>query len=199
MWPLISGCCPAWLRRAAGIYLLVIAAGIVAFSLSSRSLPVTDTSWPASEPPRDAEERLNWASLYAGARVRASSWDNFHSHHPLFLIDGEASPTELEKWASLPATPFPWLEILFSGRHEISELVIRHAGWRETTAYTNDRYTLRCYSGKVLLAEFEVKNNTAPVARHTIACSGADRLRVTFDCTGPVNVARIYEVEAWGR
>jgi hypothetical protein len=187
-----------WGQRAFLLYGALTVVGVAAFVLHPTPDPWTPAVADAQPPPRDASGRTNWAALAAGARVRANEWDYFHSHHPLFLIDGEPEPSLSEKWASLPKDPYPWLEIALDGPHDIDEVVVRHAGWRESAAYTNDRYAVRCYRGDALVAEAGVIDNQEAVARHPLECPQTDRIRLDFDCTGRVDVARIYEVEAWG-
>jgi hypothetical protein len=188
-----------WRRGLIACYLGAVAAGVVAFARSTPPTPATDAYLSPAGPARDADLRVNWASMHGGARARASIWDHFRGHHPLFAIDGEAQPAEIEKWASLATTPSPWIEILLPGLHDVEEVVIRHAGWRERAAYTNRRYTVRCFRGEQSVAEVAVADNTAAVARHPIDCRSTDRVVVAFDCTIGEPVARIYEVEAWGR
>jgi hypothetical protein len=183
------------LIAALGAYLLILGIGIAAFLSTDTVTPFTPAVAANSELLGD---RVNWASLQSGARVRASGWEHFRSHHPLYLIDEEPDPSHEEKWASPTEQRFPWFEVVLDGERDIDVVTLRHGGWREGAEYTNDRYIIRCYRGDTLVSEVGILDNTAPVAEHDLACPAVDRIHVSFDCSGRVDVARIYEIEAWG-
>lgn len=188
----------SWVQRGATLlYLALFVVGCIAFLI--KTTPAVLTPAIPSGVPTVQEERVNWASVNHGGRVRASIWDPFRNHHPLYLIDQQSSPTETEKWASLSREPTPWVEVALPEVHDIEEIVLYHAGWREDSRLTNDRYLIRCYRGSLLVADLGVVDNREPIARHPLSCPGVDRIWVAFDCAGrSLDVARIYEIEAWG-
>lgn len=179
-------------------YLAAFAVGLIAFLVVPTPIPWTP-ALSSSATSLDDGGRVNWAALDSGGRVRASGYDHFRSHHPLYLIDGEANPTGIEKWASLSEEPTPWLEISLEEPRDLDEVVIYHAGWKEQAAFTNDRYTIRCFAGEDMVFEVGVLGNGEAIARHPVDCAGTDRIWVAFDCSsGLPDVARIYEIQAWG-
>lgn len=160
--------------------------------------PVTVRS--AAFPP--VGSRANLAAAGAGGRVRVSSYDAFAGHHPAFLLDGRRTAALLEKWASSGEDREPFVEVLLPAPSDVDEVVLAHAGGVENPVYTMERYTLRCLRGEEELFRQLVEGNTHPLARHAVSCSGVETVRVEF-APGPPRsaqaVARLYEVEVWGR
>jgi hypothetical protein len=135
-----------------------------------------------------------------GLRIKASSWDWFHGHHPLFAIDGEESPTALEKWASHPSDRHPELVIELPSPTNVEAVVITHAGAFESDMYTLTDYVITCINASGGDTEaMTVRNNHEAVASHRLHCRQASRLRISFLVEpheqSPRHVARIYEVE----
>ena len=180
------------------VYGIVVIIGVVAFLATPMPTPATEPFPGISSEEVAPDTRVNWAEAWRGGQVRASGWDHFRSHHPLYLIDGESHPTTTEKWATRAEDPFPWAEVVFPTTRNIDEIVLRLAGWRESPDFTNDRFIIRCLRGDELVNEIGVLDNTEPIARYTLSCPDTDRVWVWFDCTGPVDVGRLYEIEAWG-
>jgi len=180
------------------VYCVFVSIGVAAFLATSTPTPTTPLIPNVEEVGAAPDARVNWAEVWRGGRVRASGWDWFRSHHPLYLIDAESHPTSVEKWATRAEDPFPWVEVLLEQPRDIDEIVLYHAGWRESPAYTNDRYVIRCFRGDEMVDELGVTDNTESVARYSLTCPDTDRIWVWFDCTGPVDVVRLYEIEAWG-
>lgn len=143
----------------------------------------------------------NLAAWDLGPTVKASSY--FHDwsaqHHPAFLVDGRAHPSQVEKWASAPTDRHPWVEIDWREPHDLSRVVITHGGAFEDPSATTRRYRVRCV-GAVAGAPFvAVADNTQPVAVHPLPCAQARGVRLDFYPNDPADLVRIYEIEAWGR
>lgn len=190
---------PGWARRvltgAALVYIGVVAVGIVSVALGDPT-PTT----PALSPATTSDPDL--ALVARGARARVSSFHPSGQHHPVFLIDGQRRPaTTLEKWTSDLRDRTPWLEILLPTPVDFTVVEVVHAGIMESDAYTLGDYDLTCFAGERPLASLEVRGHRLDVARHPLACPGADRLRAQFHpgpAQGPRGVARIYEVRLLG-
>lgn len=152
-------------------------------------------------PPPIEGARLNLASQRHAARVRASSYDPFAQHHPVFAIDGRRVGPLLEKWASAGSDRAPWIEVLLPAPSRVDQVVVVHAGHVEDAVYTTDRYTVRCLLEGGEAGRVDVHANTASIARHPLGCERADSVRLDFivgDRSGPRGVARIYEIEVIG-
>lgn len=174
---------------------VLAATGLV---LARRPVPVSPRLDVAPPAPGD---RLNLALQRYGARVRASSYDPFAQHHPVFAIDGRRTGPLLEKWASAGRDRAPWLEVLLPRPARVDEVVIVHAGHVEDSAYTMARYSVRCLRSGEVAGRVDVNGNAEPIARHPLPCDRADAIRIDFavgDRSGPRGVARIYEVEVLG-
>ncbi len=179
-------------------YVILFAVGCAAFILSD--IPTPETPRFDSSMRSRAGARVNWASIRSGGRVRASGWDRFRNHHPLYLIDGEPYPGLVEKWATLREQRVAWIEILPDKPRSLSEITLFHAGWKENKGYTSRRYTIRCYRKDEMVAELRVTGNEEPIAHHPMECPDTDRVLIEFDrrASEADAVIRLFEVQAWG-
>ena len=119
-------------------------------------------------------------------------------HHPLFLVDGRAQPAIVEKWASAQHDRHPWVEILWRMPHDLERVVLRHAGWRETSAFTVRHYTIRCLDASGHGAMLEIVANQSAIATHALGCHQARGIRLEFE-RNEDDIVRLFEVETWGR
>lgn len=179
---------------------LALLAGAWLFGLWS--FVAADGHFEASLPRQRAEptDEHNLALWALGPTVRASSYfaDWLSQHHPLFLVDGLASPDLVEKWASGERDAKPWVEILWRKPHDLERVVIRHAGWLEPPAFTARRYTIRCLDAFGHGPSLDIDGNEEAVATHALRCAEARGIRIDFQRDGR-NLVRVFEVEAWGR
>ena len=145
-------------------------------------------------------ELCNLARWDFGPTVRASSFyaDWVNHHHPLFLVDGRASPELVEKWASAERDPHPWVEILWREEHTLERVVIRHAGSVEDSHLTARRYRITCLQAGKNGPSVDVDSNTKAVATHDLHCEGARGVHIDFERNGK-EMVRVFEVETWGR
>ena len=185
-----------------GLYLAVVGAATAVFA--SRR-PVAETPRYAVPVPRPGV-RADFAALSAGAVVRVSSFDWFHSHHPLYAIDGLAKPEKTEKWATPQKDRAPWIEIELAVRVDVDELDLVLAGAFEDKSLTNRDFVLRCLrdegAGEAVVNAQVVSGNEDPQPKFPLACPGTDRVRIEFRVE-PIgksrDVARVYEVSVWGK
>lgn len=168
-------------------------AALVAFVLAR---PAVEARFP----PRSAHPAglHDLAAMEYGPLVLASSYDPAAHHHPAFLVDRRARPTQLEKWASAPGDRRPWVEIHWIGPHDLSEVVVVHGAAFEGAVAPIRRYLITCLREGSPAAALAVEGNTQAVARHALACSAATGVRLDLLPPG-ADVVRLYEVEAWGR
>jgi hypothetical protein len=158
-------------------------------------------SWtaPVMQPPPAGEHNLAHYSF--GSTIRASSYykDVDAQHHPAFLVDGHPAPTLREKWTSAPSDRHPWIEVRWRQPRTLSYVVIKHAGWREDNQLTLRRYVLTClHQGSQTPLRVEVRNNDRAIAQHTFFCRQARGIHVDWTPNAPDDLARVFEVEAWG-
>lgn len=146
-------------------------------------------------------ERHNLAAARFGPSVRASSYfkDVYSQHHPAFLIDERRLPTNVEKWASRGDDRTPWIEIRWRGAHQLTSVVIAHAGTVEAETLTIHSYAVICLRQGAEPITLNVPDNRDSVATHPLSCSDAIGLRVEFVPNWWGDLARIYEIEAWGQ
>jgi hypothetical protein len=175
--------------------LLALAASAIAFA---REKPVSETQFPAFEPHPSAEHDL---ALYRyGSQVRASSvfWPNLH--HPGFVVDGYATPSGTEKWASAPDDSSPWIEVRWDKPRHVSRVVLTFSGRIEGMGTMRD-YTLTCLVKGQRTSELVVRGNADDTARHELRCDNAEGVRVEFRAgPGTANdLVRLYELEAIGQ
>ena len=191
------------LRRVAialgGALCLLWLLGLARFAAAR---PVNEVHFPRTAAP--TADRVNLAHFTRGPTVRVSSADSIHRHHPGYLVDGHAGARETEKWASTFGDEGPWIEIVLDGPHDVDEVALELASaHREHPDLTMRRYRIACFRAGAPdpLATAEVPDNRAAKPRHQLACPQADRVRVTFglEPRTPRDVARVYEVEVWGR
>jgi hypothetical protein len=181
----------------AGVGVLV-GSWVTGFALFLRASPVVTVTLPALAL-HPAEEHDLAAARY-GPTLRVSSYlaDAFRQHHPAFLVDERAHPTSVEKWASDVGDRKPWVEIHWRGVHDVSRVVIEHAGSVEDSGLTVHSYSLACLTASGKGPALAVTGNTEAVATHRLACSAATGLRVDFDAGGS-DIVRVFEIAAWGR
>jgi hypothetical protein len=192
-WLVVIG---AGLVALAGLWLLGLGRFVRAEPPFSVTLPVTST---AAAPPGDEVDLASWR---AGPTVRASSYhrDPFAHHHPAFVVDGRVGPTAVEKWMSAPGDQHPWIEVLWREPHDVSRVVIQHAGQYEADEYTLDRYRLTCLRAPgVTDGGVAITGNRARLAIHPLDCRGARGIRLDGQPRVAGDPVRIYELEAWGR
>lgn len=172
---------------------VVVVAGVVAFV---RAAPACEVQLPRlAEHPAARHDLVDFRY---GPLLRASSSALAQHHHPVFLVDGLASPSPLEKWASDSNDPRPWLELRWGSPRTVEEVALVLAGDYEGARNNEPSYTLRCLEAA---GELTVTGNTAPRPRHPLACSGATGLRIEFPPVqkAPRDIVRVYEVEVLGR
>jgi hypothetical protein len=180
---LVAFLAAAWLL---GLSRLLAAHGLIAVTLNRRDAP------PNGE--------HNLASFRYGPTIRASSYyrDPLAHHHPLFVVDERAEPTLQEKWTSSPGDEHPWIEVRWREPRRLGRVVIRHAGSRESDALTVRRYTIACLTESGAGRSVVVTDNESSVATHTLGCDFARGVRLDLHPERG-DLARIYEIEAWGR
>ncbi|MBI5490682.1 MAG: hypothetical protein HY905_25330 [Deltaproteobacteria bacterium] len=185
-----------------GLYLAVVGAATAVFA-GRRPVPETSRySVPAPLP----GVRTNFAALSGGAVLRVSSFDWFHSHHPLYAIDEQAKPDKTEKWATVQKDRAPWIEIELAVRVDVDEIDLVLAGAFEAKEFTNRDFVVRCLrdqgAGETVVAKREVSGNEDPRPKVPLACPGTNRVRIEF-LVEPIgksrDVARVYEVSVWGK
>ena len=169
-------------------------AGLVRFLLAGVGRDGVTIALPVTTPHPAAEHNL--ASFRHGPTLRVSSYDNIalSPHHPSFLVDERARPKSVEKWASAPGDPHPWVESTWGAPRALERVVVHHAGAYENAALTLPRYRVVCLAPTP--RHTEVSNNDAPMAIHHLPCSDARGVRLEAAGGG---VVRLYEIEAWGR
>ncbi|WP_224364815.1 discoidin domain-containing protein [Hyalangium versicolor] len=174
---------------------LLLGAAAIAFA---RERPVSETQFPVLEPHPATEHDL--ALFRYGSRVRASSafWPSLH--HPGFVVDGYATPSGTEKWASAPEDASPWVEVLWDKPRHVSRVVLTFSGRLEGGGTMRD-YTLICLSQGQGASQFVVHDNREDIARHEVGCDNAEGVRVEFRVgSGTGNdLVRLYELEAIGQ
>jgi hypothetical protein len=171
---------------------------ITGFALFLRASPVVTVALPAVAHHPTAEHDL--AAARYGPTLRVSSYlaDVYNQHHPAFLVDEQRHPTRVEKWASDAGDRKPWVEIRWRGAHDVSRVVIEHAGSVEDPGLTARTYTLTCLTASGRGPVLAVHDNTDAVATHPLACAAAVGLRVDFELDG-ADIVRVFEIAAWGR
>lgn len=138
--------------------------------------------------------------MRAGAVVRVSSYDAHRRHHPLFAIDGEPRPSDVEKWASHPRDPRPFLEIGLARPADVARVVLVFGAGGHGDTLAMHRYRIVCLRGATPRATLVVDDNRAPRVMHPVDCPDVDRVRIEFVREAPpLDVARVFEVEAWER
>jgi hypothetical protein len=142
----------------------------------------------------------NFSLWDQGPTLRASSFysDWSSHHHPAFLIDGRASPSLVEKWASAKQDPHPWIEVTWRESHDLARVVLRHAGTVEPSDFTVHRYTIHCLSADGQGPSLDVPSNKDAVAIHELSCPRARGIHITFKPNSSGEIVRLYELETWG-
>ena len=168
--------------------------GMVSFLRADGSMR---QSLPRREQPPPGEHNL--ASYRYGPTLRASSYFRQLAahHHPMFLVDEQRSPSLIEKWASAPYDPAPWLELEWREPRTLQRVVVSHAGVRESPLLTAPNYRLRCLSDTPS-PDVDVYANTSSIATHVFVCKGARGVRLEW-LVNEGEQARAYEIEAWGQ
>lgn len=194
---------PLWGPRTSRVWRLVglgytalIAAAVVLF-VTRHAEVVT----PAFANEAAAGELVDLASPAAGATLRVSSYDLFRSHHPLYAVDGEEHPLEVEKWATLTDDRQPFLEVHFAGPAQLERVALDLAGVREPVEYSMSDFTVTCLRDGEPVGERAVHDNHEVRVELELDCQATDTVRVDFTVfdEGPLQVVRLYELEAWGR
>jgi hypothetical protein len=179
---------------------LAFVVSLMVFVRGERTVVV---SLPARAPLPNDKVR-NVADAYFGPTVRASSAltsPYFYQHDPAFAVDGRRRPSLIEKWASRPDDPRPWIEVLFPRPVHLQRVVLLHAGAFEPADYTADTYRLRCIRVGGKHADWlQVKGNTLAKTTHALDCSDASGVRVEFTPRpGGDHIVRLFEIEAFGQ
>ena len=194
-----------WVRRLGlflvAVYLAVFAVGFVAF-LHER--PVPATPWLDVPPPAPGV-RVNLASYLNGGSVAVSGFDQFRSHNPMFLIDGDPKPANVAKWATLRSDRHPFAEIRLAARADVDEVDLELGGAYEDAGFTMHDYVLRCLrdepGGEEVVSELPVSGNKEARPKYRLRCPATDGVRIDFEVRGPRNnpdVVRMYEFQVWG-
>jgi len=154
-------------------------------------------SLPSLEPHPVGEHNL--VAYRYGTVLRASSYFRGaeSQHHPAFLVDGRVSPTLVEKWASDPTDPAPWIELLWAGERQVHRVHIQHAGAFEAAELTSRQYRVRCLASRPP-PPLLVTNNQAKVADHAFDCASARGLHIDFSPGTGDTMVRVFEIEVWG-
>lgn len=150
------------------------------------------TTTPEITVSASSDGRLPLSHYTHGATVRASSWDAFRRHHPLFAIDGEPSPTPLERWVPAPSDRAPWLEVRLATRVHVSEVRLVFSSGRVRS------YAVRALSGGAEVAAVRIDDNERHDVRHTIDRE-AETIRVELARTPGSELVSLDEIEVWGR
>ena len=169
----------------------LIAAALARFALAR---PAIEVRFPRSA--AASAERRDLANFREGPTVRVSSVLWASRHHPGYLVDGAGRPSQLEKWVSAPGDAHPFVEVQLREPHPLEELSLELAGAHEEPALTEPSYLIECFAGERPVWRLSVAGNLAPRPRHPLLCPASDRVRVTF---APRDLARVYELELWGR
>lgn len=167
-----------------------LAGGLADFA---RARPAVEVRFPRGAP--DSAERRNLARFSEGPAVRVSSVLWAARHHPGYLVDGWADPAPLAKWVSAPGDARPWAEVRLDRARDVDEVALELAAAREPLP-PDRAYRIECFAGDRLSFSLEIQDNASGRPRHPVRCPAADRVRVTFS---PRDVARVYELEVWGR
>jgi|GEM_PF-2279979 len=176
------------LRAGWIVYAALLALGLALYfgHDGSSTTPRFAAAPPDGPGPRDL------ARLDAGATLTASSYDLGGNLHPLFLIDGDASPPADLQWASAPRDRAPWLVLRLPRRADLTraELTLAHP--------LPSAVTVTCLRGDVEVASPE----PAPPPRNlrvALKCEDVDGVR--FDLTPSdreAAVVRAAELEVFG-
>lgn len=157
------------------------------------------------QPSADLQNLALWD---LGPTVRASSYlaDWINHHHPLFVVDGKASPDLVEKWASANSDEHPWIEIRWREHHTLEKVVLRHAGSVEGSHLTARKYRILCLrdGGQQQDApQLAIDNNSEAIASHDLHCDDARGVRIELERNDKEHndkeIVRLFEVETWGR
>ena len=182
------------MKLCAAVYLAVLAASVAWFA-ARKADAVTPPIAGVRLPRRGFVANL--ASLYAGGRVRASGYDGFRHHHPLFAIDEEEHPTPEEKWASLAGDSS--LEVLLAGRAQVRWVTLTLAGAFETPLYTSRDFDVVCLQNGREVARVRQRGNQVARPKILVDCPPVDSVRVEFPArAAPLDRGRVYEIEVWG-
>jgi hypothetical protein len=178
------------------VVVLVLGAGLLRFA---GARPAIETAFPR----RGAETpgRANLAQFSEGSTLRVSSVEWALRHHPGYLVDGHERPIPIEKWVSARSDPAPWADVLLDRVRDVDEVALELAGAHEPAEYTMRAYRIDCFRGEVLRSSRWVGSNDEPRPRHEVSCRQVDRVRVTFgvEPRSARDVARVYELEVWGK
>jgi hypothetical protein len=184
------------LLKSLGVFYLFLSALGVYFYLHS---PTPSRPWTPATPARKTNPApllfKNHASVYNGAIVRAGAWDVEAIHHPMYLIDEEAKPSEQEMWSTNEARN-AWVEIRWRERKHIHETVIDYASIPAFSGVPQ-RYLIECIDGSRSTFQLHVTQNNDAQATHPLDCD-ATGIRLRFAMDNPLHRIAIYEIQAWG-
>ncbi len=190
----MTGRAGRWLWAAYG---LLMALGLAVYAAAPR---VTET--PARVGTRAAPEAANLAHVAQGARVVASSFMMNAHHHPLYLIDGEARPSPMEKWVAAADDAAPWIEVRLARRARLEALVLELAGAHGEPVTTNmANYEVACVDEGRVVASFDVVGNLDDRPRTALGGCEADAVRVRFSVgpeRTPQALVRVFEARVLG-
>ncbi len=180
------------------LYVSVVLFGLLEFS-SRDGAAVT----PAFRFDPSATADTNPTSYRRGTVVRASSYDVFRHHHPLYAIDGERVPTELERWIPASNDMNPYLEFHFGQAVDFEAVRLQFRGASEASTPWPSHFGLRCYSDDVADStpdsETVVEDNSEASPVVPLVCSQATVLRADFSQTeGEQPTVWLYEIEVIG-
>jgi len=178
--------------------LLCLAVGLTAAEVRFfLAHPVSETRFARTRP--DPPARFNLADPALGVTVRASSALWSKRHHPGYVVSGHLGTT-LEKWASSPDDPAPWIEVEFDRPRHTRSVELTLAGALESADLTMRDYALACFDGDRQVNVADVRGNRSDRPQVDLACAHATRVRVTFprEASGPRDVARVYGLAVWG-
>lgn len=144
----------------------------------------------------------NLAFYAYGPRIRASSYvrDVGASYHPAFVLDGVATPSEIERWKSDPRDRAPWLEVSWKEERRLARVVLRHAGAAESGQPPAIAYRLTCLTtANARAVVLDVPKNEDAIAQHEFRCASARGIRIDWRLLSRDDSVSLYEIEVWGQ
>src|SRR6185503_1081681 len=119
---------------------------------------------------------------------------------PAKAVNGSVTGGLTDKWCSAVATKF--LQVDLGATFSVNRVIVRHAGaGGESTSFNTRAFNVQVSTnGTTFSTVASATANTASVTTHNIAATNARfiRLNVTTPTQTTNNVARIYELEAYG-
>jgi len=166
------------------LYGVVVLAGVVTWM--GREPEILTPAF-AHQTPSSGDARLSpWQY---GGRVRASSYQWFYGHHPLFAIDGVTRPERMERWSSAPRDREPWLESVLPSRSDVSQVFMSLSGaFPQHGGEPARHFAVSCHRGDDEVFRVEREDNIEVSLTMHVTCPDVDRVRVTFFPEPPVIV-----------